>query len=115
MAQQRYNVGQMIEAARGSRGVKARIARKLGCDWETVDNYAKRYPSFAAALDAERQQLVDQAEHGLVEKLDAGDWQAITFTLSTLGRDRGYGQKIDQTVSGDVRIIVEYTDANDPT
>ena len=110
MAQQRYHVAQMIEAAHGSRGIKARIARSLGCDWDTVNYYARRYPSFAAALEAERQQLVDQAEHGLAERVAEGDWQAITYTLSTLGRDRGYGQKIEQSISGDVRVIVEYVD-----
>lgn len=112
MAQsERYTVAQLIEAARGSRGIKARVARRLGCHWETVDNYAKRYPSFAAALEIERQQLVDEAEIGLAERVQAGDWQAITYTLSTLGRDRGYGQRIDQAVSGD--ITIRFLDADD--
>lgn len=44
-----------------------------------------------------RQSLVDNAESGLSEAIKNGEPYAICFTLKTLGRDRGYIERVEHT------------------
>jgi hypothetical protein len=38
-----------------------------------------------------RESLVDTAEKKLYEMVEDGDYKAVVYVLSTLGRDRGWG------------------------
>jgi len=104
MASERYTTGEVIEALRKARGIKAVAAKLLGCDRHTVDNYITRHPTVARAYEEQRQTIVDIAEGQLVKKLDAGEWPAVRYTLSTLGRDRGYVERVEQQVTGNVTL-----------
>ena len=86
----KFTVAEVLAAIPGSRGIKAQVARKLGCDWDTVNNYCHRHPTIAQAMKHEGQLLVDDAEAQLALLVSAGDWRAVKFTLQTRGRDRGY-------------------------
>ena len=76
----------------------------LGCHVNTVKNYIKRYPTVAAAAEHQREGIVDMAESVLVRRLNAGEWDAAKFVLTTLGKDRGWGQSLDLINSGDITI-----------
>ncbi len=106
MAKQRYTAEQVIEALRGTMGIKSAAARRLGCHWTTVDRYIKRYPTIARAYEEERQSIVDLAEVKLVERLKDGDGAMIRFVLATLGKDRGYVERRELTGEGGSAILI---------
>ena len=79
-------------------------AKLLGCTRWTIYNYIARHPTVKRAYEEQRQTIVDIAEGKLIAKLDAGEWPAIRYILSTLGRDRGYVERVEQQVSGSVTL-----------
>ena len=95
MAKQRYTTTQLIEAIRGTYGIKTAVAQALGCTRQTVDNYIGRYPTVESAYEEEREKLLDLAESKFAEQIAAGEWPAIRFALATLGKQRGYSEKLD--------------------
>ena len=108
MATEKYTTVEVVEALRAARGIKTHAAQTLGCDRLTVDNYIKRHPTVAKAYQELREAMVDQAERGLIHLLDAEDWQAIKYTLSTLGKDRGYIERQEVTGPDGTALQVEY-------
>ena len=108
MAGEKYTTAQVIKAIEDSAGIKAVVARRLGCHRFTVDRYIRRYPTVARAYQQEREKLVDLAESELVKRVRAGEWPAIRWVLATLGRNRGYVEKqeMDVTSGGEpIRVI----------
>lgn len=91
----------ILRAVAGSHGVKATVARRLGVTWETVNNYCKRYPRVAQALEIERTVLLEIGVGGLVTHATDFDskynWQAVKYILDTQGRKEGFGDRIEVT------------------
>src|SRR3990167_6133961 len=98
MANGKYTAEQVIEAVRRNKGILTLAARDLHCTRQTVHNYVNRYPTIKAAMDDERDSLLDMAEGKLFEQVRKGNMTAIIFTLKTLGKHRGYVER--QEVSG---------------
>ena len=98
--QDKFKVKDVIAAMAHTRGIKAAIARNLGCDRMTVESYLKRYPTVYAAWEQERELIIDNAETQLVLKVNAGEWPAIRHVLITLGKSRGYGESSETRVTG---------------
>ena len=90
----------MLDAVRGCRGIVHEIAKKLDCSRQTIYNYAKEYTAIREAIDDERGILVDRAEKKLEEAIERGEWPAVQYTLTHLGRDRGYGERRELEISG---------------
>lgn len=105
-----FTAAQMIEAAKGSRGIVVAAARTLGCDRATVEQYKNRYPSVAAAFRQERETLIDLGEAALVKAVNSEEAWAIMFLLRNLGRDRGYADKQVQEHIGEVTLRVVHVD-----
>lgn len=97
-----YTVTDMAEAIRETAGIKTAAARRIGCSVGTVNNYIERYPTVAAAYEQARAGIVDMAESVLVRRLNAGEWDAAKFVLTTLGKDRGWTPRtdVDLTTAG---------------
>jgi len=100
MAQQKYTAGQILEAIKGTRGVRSAIAQKLGCHRHTVENYITRLPSVRQAIEDERESFMDLAEVKMMTKVADGSWPAVKFVLMTLGRNRGYVEQVQITGTG---------------
>ena len=94
---QRYTAQQVIDALHQMHGLVYLAAKLLRCDPETIHNYCKRYPAVMAAKVDARGELVDVAEIKLWEALHRGEAWAIALVLKTLGRERGYVERIEQT------------------
>ena len=111
---EKYKVAEVIAAMAHTRGIKSVIARNLGCNRDTIDNYINRHPTVRAAWEQERELIIDNAETQLVLKVNAGEWPAIRHVLITLGKSRGYGETSETRVVGadgaEVRIKVVYDD-----
>ena len=93
----RYTPEQVIAALQQTKGLVSLAARKLGCTPRTVRNYAERYEDVAGALYEERQHLLDTAELALHNAVLAQERWAVEYTLSTLGRERGYVKREEVT------------------
>lgn len=105
-----HSIEDVIVAIRGSKGIKAVAYRRLGCTAVTLNSYIKKYPEVEEAYLEERQGIVDLAEAKLIEQVKGGNWHAIRWVLATLGKDRGYVERVEQSQSGDITIHVKYGD-----
>ena len=92
-----WTAAQMIDALTATKGMTFLAAKRLGCSHETITNYCRRYPTVQAAKDAERGVMVDEAELRLWAAVQSGQPWAIAFCLKTLGRNRGYIERVEQT------------------
>ena len=90
---ERYSLEQVAEALRRSGGIKAHAARMLHCSRQAIDGYIERHPEIREVWIDARETMVDIAETKLHAAVERGEWRAVHFTLSTLGRDRGYTTK----------------------
>jgi len=106
MAKARTTKTAEIAAIKGSRGVKSAIALRLGCARNTLYNYLERWPDLKTLLDDESEALVDNAEIMLAVAVAAGDIRAITFTLATKGKTRGYSQRTEITGADGGALII---------
>lgn len=90
----RFTAAQVVEACEGSRGVVAVVARKLGCDRDTVIRASERWPEVRAALAGAKEHVVDLLEIKIYDKaIKDGDIRALRYLLNTHGKARGYGQQ----------------------
>ena len=95
---ERYTVAEVVAAVQATKGMKAQAARQLGCQWKTIDNYAKRHPTVAAAISQAREEMKDTAELKLYSAILDGEAWAICFFLKTQGKERGYIEKSEVEV-----------------
>ena len=94
----RYTAGQVAAALLECRGMMYLAAKRLGCDPETIRNYCKRYQTVEQAKQDARGELLDMAELKLWAAVQRGEAWAIAFALKTLGRNRGFVEKLDLTL-----------------
>lgn len=105
-----YTREQVLEAVRKATGNLSVAAKILKCSRQTVYNASKRWKTVAAEIAQQRATIVDLAEQRLIDKVNEGQWPAIKYVLSTLGKTRGYGPE-PETVTA-IEFIVKYD--NDP-
>lgn len=90
-----YTAEQVAQAIRDANGIKAVAARRLGCARNTVSKYAREYVVCREAVETARETIVDLAEGQFVAAIGRGEPWAVSMALKTLGRDRGYGDRLD--------------------
>jgi hypothetical protein len=95
----RYTAARVAEALTKAQGMITVAAQLLGCSPATVDNYVKRFTVCAQAKQTARDRILDECELRLVAAVRRDEAWAIAFALKTLGRSRGYGERLDLTVS----------------
>jgi len=93
-----YSAQTFIEAIPGTGGIISSIARKVGCEWETVKSYIDKYPTVKRAYDAECEAMLDLAESKLLASIKDGDTADAKWYLTKKGKRRGYGDAVE--VSG---------------
>ena len=62
-------------------------------------NYYKKFPTVAQAKENARTEMLDEAELRLWKAIQRDESWAIAFCLKTIGRSRGYGERLDLNVS----------------
>jgi hypothetical protein len=101
----KYTQQQMVDALVSTKGMVYLSAQRLGCTPETVMNYCKRYPAVEQAKHDARGELLDDCELRLWKAVQRDEAWAIAFALKTVGRSRGYGERLDIGVT--VRAAAE--------
>jgi hypothetical protein len=104
----KFTVAQVIAALKETKGMVYLAADRLGCNAETVQNYAKRYKSVRDEIEAQREKVVDIAELKLYSAIMDGDQGMIKYYLSRRGKSRGYttGQEISGPGGGPINVAI---------
>jgi len=92
-----YTAQQFIEAIPGTGGIVSAIARKIGCEWNTVKAYLDKYPTVRAAYLAECEAMLDLAESTVLKNIKDGDTSDAKWYLTKKGKGRGYGDAVELT------------------
>src|SRR5688500_7596551 len=104
----KFNVQQVIDAIRGSRGIKETIRQRLGCSRNTVDNYLARYATAQAAYDEERARVGDVADSLIVDDMGRNrSVETAKWYAKAKLKHRGYTDKTDVQHSGSLDVIVK--------
>lgn len=107
MADVKHTAEQVIEAIKGSNGIKATVMRRLGVHRNTVDNYLKRYATAQQAYEDEIEQIGDIAESLIItdmvtnRNVETAKWYAKAKLVK-----RGYGDKVEQNHSGEIGVVI---------
>lgn len=127
-----YKAEDFIKAIKGSGGIIAVIASRVGCEWHTAQKYIKTYVTVTQAYEDECEHTADVAEGVVIkniqlaateqgqtnQQVDSGD---AKWWLARKAKDRGYSDKLQQEVelsgavtTGPINIIVEMPDESLP-
>ena len=93
----RFSNAQFMAAIKGSGGLYATIAKRVGCDWHTAKKRVNESPALKQALDDECETILDIAESKCIELVTGGDPGMIRFFLATKGKERGYSERREVT------------------
>jgi hypothetical protein len=89
---------EVIRVIHAERGLLTEIAARFGVSRNTIRAYASDRAEVALALKDAREAMGDTAEKKLYELIEAGDVRCITYYLSTVHRNRGYGIRKDEAL-----------------
>lgn len=95
----KFTVERVCQALEETKGLIALAAKHLKCNHSTIYNYAKRYPKIAKCIQEQRELIVDYAELALFNRILAEEQWAVTLTLKTLGKNRGYGEDKESSIN----------------
>lgn len=92
-----YSEQEIIDALYECNGLIARVAKMLDCSRKSIYERAEKSPTLKAAIEDSRRYAVDATEDALHKRIEAGDTTAIIFLLKTLGKERGYVERVEMT------------------
>lgn len=98
-----------IQQIEGSGGLILPLAQAYGVTRKTIYDWINKNPEYKRAMEEARENLLDIAESKLLNKVTAGDQRACEFVLRTLGKDRGYVEKVE--AAG--KIGIDYNQQSD--
>ena len=92
---------QVVAAIKGSMGVIATVASRLGVHRDTVKNYLRQSPELSDLFDAEKSSLISDASGALAADVrnpnSDGHQRAYMFVLKTWGKDEGFVERTEVT------------------
>lgn len=87
------------KAIEGSHGIVSNVAKRLRCSWSTADLQIKSSPEAMAQIEAEKEAILDLAEHGLYSQVKDEEAWALKYLLATKGKSRGFTEKTELDVN----------------
>jgi hypothetical protein len=107
---------QVLEAIEGSGAIISTIATRLSCAWDTARTYVNRWASTKAAFKAEGETFLDDCETLLRNNIKLAknkqeedsvivDTSDAKWVLARLGKDRGYTERTETEISGEVGVF----------
>lgn len=82
-------------ALRKSKGIVSVAAKNLGISDTALYRRIQRNKSLQNVKWEAREGVVDMAEAKLFKLINGDDFRAIKYTLSTLGKSRGYVERVE--------------------
>jgi hypothetical protein len=102
-----YTNEEIISALKKFKGAVYLAADDIGCDPDTIYRRAKTTPSIKKAITKHRGKMLDTAELALYNAIMKGESWAIAFALKSVGRKRGYGDRVDHMHGIDPKQLAE--------
>jgi hypothetical protein len=104
----------VIEKLREFNGNFAAVARAVGVGRTAVCNFVRRRPQLQEVAKECREEMKDNAESALYRAVINGEAWAVCFYLKTQAKDRGYIERTEHDLRGEVRqrVVEEVVDAN---
>lgn len=97
-----YDITTIKKAIEDSGGIMQKIAERLGCEWHTAQAYVNKYEETKLSYQNETESVLDLAESKLIENIQENDNTAIIFYLKTKGKNRGYIERLETELKGEV-------------
>jgi hypothetical protein len=88
-------VGQIEVALKEAKGNLTYASRALNIERPVLQRKIDYFPHLGRLLAQIREEVLDQAEHQLLEQVDEGYFPAISMVLRTIGKERGYTERTD--------------------
>jgi hypothetical protein len=88
---------EIITALTKAKGLINLAAKALKIDPQTIRNRMKKSPKVARAAADARDLVIDVAEEKLFQAIRDREPWAIAFVLKTLGKNRGYVERVEQS------------------
>ncbi len=109
MSKPQYPTDLIIEALKKTRGKVYVAAAELSIAPSTIYRRAQTVKAVQQEIDTQRETMLDIAEVELFRLIQAGNLGAIIWYLKTIGRTRGYKERvqIDHRLSDNEQVIVE--------
>lgn len=92
----------LIAALENNKGIVSNACKELGISRNTYYDYYRNDPEFKDTVDELKNIVLDFAEENLYKRVESGDTTALIFLLKTIGKHRGYVEKIEHEHSGEV-------------
>lgn len=108
----RLTEAQIIEALELSMGNVTSAAARLGYTSRWIYKRAESSVKIQETIRHYREVLVDKAEEALSTAIGKGEITAIIFTLKTLGKSRGYVERSEHELRGNVQqeVLIRFVD-----
>ena len=110
-----YTAKRFLKAIPGSGGFITTIASRVGCTRQTVYAAMKNYPTVKKAILDEKDSLKDMVEGQLLTQIKDGNTTAAIFYLKTQAKDRGYVERQEQVLSGEIATITRIVEKRNDT
>jgi sRNA-binding carbon storage regulator CsrA len=93
-------------------GILSQAARNVGLSRTQVYKRISNNKSLQVALKESRERFIDKGESALVTAVDNLEGWAVSLLLRTLGRHRGYVEKSELDIDGQIIVKVVKFDGN---
>lgn len=90
------SVKNLIEAVGKNKGNIAGAAKSLNCERTVIYRMISKNPDLKGLINKIREDILDEAEISLLERIREGNITSIIFALKTLGKSRGYSSSGDK-------------------
>jgi len=90
-------VWEIAQVLADCKGLVALTAKRLGVASATVRSRISKSPELQRVQMESFETVVDFAESKLLKKIEDGDLTATMFFLKSKGKERGYGDKVDNS------------------
>ena len=107
---ERVDDEKLKQALQESNGNISHAARTMGISRNAIHQHVNANPELKQILDDSRQTMLDEAENALLSAVREKQGWAVCFTLKTIGQERGYIERADQSHSGSVEVVIRRED-----
>ena len=104
---------QFLTELESTMGIVSQASKRCGIDRTTPYRWCREDETFRDSVDEIQNVVLDFAESKLYELVDEKHPTAIIFLLKTKGRNRGYIERHEMDIDGDLNLTVEFIDPDD--
>ena len=99
---------EMLTALKESLGVVTPACEMANVSRTTHYRWIKEDPKYAKKVEAMKDLVIDFAETALHKQIKNGGVPSTIFYLKTMGKDRGYVERQELDVDGDLSLQIQF-------